>query len=209
MLIWGSRSKAHTTEMGRFYCPECDGYRQYELKHAKQYFTLYFIRTFPTEDLGEYVECCSCKSTFKKSVLDYDPEKQEDEMKTLYLSATLDIIVNVAIANKNIEEIDIVGLTLCFQRITNLTLEKDMLMETIQRVKHGDHSIQDVARSIAPYLNDAGKEAILRAAIEMAKTYGSVDSTRLQILHQLSDDLLLPRTYSNGIFSEEEVARRY
>ena len=208
MLIWGSRSHAHTTEGGRFYCPECGGYRQYELKHAKQYFTLYFIRTFPTEDLGEYVECSSCQTTYKKSILDHDPDKQEEEMRTLYLSATLDIIVNVAITNKNIEDIDIRGITLCFQRATNITIEKDILMKTIQRVKHSDHSIQAVARSVAPYLNDDGKEAILRASIEMAKSYGSIDSVRLKILHELADALLLPKAYSNGIFSEEDVAKR-
>ncbi len=208
MIIWGSRSKAHTTEMGRFYCPECDGYRQYELKNAKQYFTLYFIRIFPTSDLGEYVECCSCKSTFKKSVLDHDPEKQAEEMKTLYLSATLDIIVNVAISNKNIEEIDLGGITTCFHRLTNIMLEKDILMEAIQRVKHSDHSTKEVARSVSPYLSDNGKEAILRASIEMAKSYGSIDCLSLEMLHELADDLLLPKAYSKGIFAEEDIARK-
>ena len=46
MIIWGSRSKASTKESGRFYCPHCQGHRQYELKHSKQYFTLYFIQYF-------------------------------------------------------------------------------------------------------------------------------------------------------------------
>ena len=69
MIIWGSRSKASTKESGRFYCPHCQGHRQYELKHSKQYFTLYFVRTFPIQDHGEYVECTSCKTTYDKKIL--------------------------------------------------------------------------------------------------------------------------------------------
>ena len=208
MLIWGSRSKAHTKKTGRFYCPECDGYRQYELKHAKQYFTLYFIRTFPTEDLGEYVECCACKSTFKTSILEHDPEKKAEEFKQLYLSATLDIIVNVAIDNRNIEDVDIGNIILCFQRATNLQIEKDHLLETIQRVKHSDFSVQEIARSISPYLSDNGKESILRAAIEIGKSNGPIDNLQLPILLQLADDLLLPKAYSKAIFIEEDIIRQ-
>ena len=81
MIIWGSKGRTFTEKNGEFYCPECNGYKNYEYKKVKKYFTLYFVPLFPIEDLGEYIECGSCKSTFKKNVLDHDPKREQEKIR--------------------------------------------------------------------------------------------------------------------------------
>lgn len=69
MIIFGSRARHITIGEGQFYCPQCNTKRDYLHKKAKRYFTLYFIPLIPLDELGEYVECQTCKVTFKPEVL--------------------------------------------------------------------------------------------------------------------------------------------
>jgi zinc-ribbon family len=69
MIIFGMGSKHKKIGEGDFYCPHCRGRQYYFHKKAKRYFTLYFIPLIPLNDLGEFIECQTCKSTFSMEVL--------------------------------------------------------------------------------------------------------------------------------------------
>ena len=73
MIIWGWKARTKTISSGTFHCPACDGHRAYSLIQIARWFTLYFIPLFKTKDLGEYVECGTCKETYKTRVLGYQP----------------------------------------------------------------------------------------------------------------------------------------
>jgi zinc-ribbon family len=78
VVIWGSRGKEIELSHGEFYCPACDNKRLYVHKRLAKYFTLYFIPLFQTDNLGEYVECKTCRQQFKPEVLTYElPSKYE------------------------------------------------------------------------------------------------------------------------------------
>ena len=70
MIIWGSKGKEKTMAKGQFLCPRCRCLRPYEHKKVSKYFTLYFIPLFETKNLGEYIECQVCGSTWKPEVLE-------------------------------------------------------------------------------------------------------------------------------------------
>ena len=67
MIICGNKPRTVTENSGNFYCPECNDYKACSFKKVKNYFTLYLIPIFPTNDLSEYIECSDCKSTFKEN----------------------------------------------------------------------------------------------------------------------------------------------
>jgi hypothetical protein len=69
MVIWGSRTREAEIEEGDFYCPSCRTWRRYEKKRVSKYFTLYFIRLLKTSDIGEYVECQVCHTTYTPDVV--------------------------------------------------------------------------------------------------------------------------------------------
>ena len=75
IFIFGTRGREVKAGEGRFHCPQCEGERGYRLMKVKNYFTLFFIPIFPFSELGEYVECDTCKGTYKTGVLEETPEK--------------------------------------------------------------------------------------------------------------------------------------
>jgi hypothetical protein len=83
MIIWGSKARMKTIGKGQFHCPTCRQQRAYEQKIAKRYFTLYFIPLFPIGDLGEFVECQTCRVTFKPEVLNLKPPKPQPNVAEL------------------------------------------------------------------------------------------------------------------------------
>jgi hypothetical protein len=84
MIIWGSRPITSTISSGMFACPECKRNAAYEKKRARRFFTLYFIPLFPTDNLGEWIECGRCRSKFKEGVLQNRlPQSDIDRMQAL------------------------------------------------------------------------------------------------------------------------------
>jgi hypothetical protein len=73
MIIWGSRGQEKDVASGQFYCPHCDGHKPYIRKRVAQYFTVFFIPLFESENLGEYIECQSCHEKYKPEILNYKP----------------------------------------------------------------------------------------------------------------------------------------
>jgi len=69
MIIWGSKGRIKTIAEGQFLCPRCRAVKPYIHKQIGKYFTLYFIPLFQTENVGEYLECQSCFTTFDPKVL--------------------------------------------------------------------------------------------------------------------------------------------
>jgi len=207
MLIWGSKAKAKKESEGEFYCPECQDYCQYEAKTVKQYFTLYFIPTFPTDDLGGYVECQSCKSTFNKSVLENDPKKRQMQIQALYVEAAKDILVFIAMSDGKVDTSEIKNISECFQNITNHQINKDEILKTVDKIEKNKFTIQQIAESVSPYLNNNGREKILRAAIMIAKSDRKIAKKELDAIHELTLYLDIPKAYANGIFEEEKIKK--
>jgi len=76
MIIWGWRTLTSTVFRGTFFCPDCAQQRPYSRRRMRRFFTLYFIPLFPTKTLGEYIECDACTSTYKETVLEYQPSRE-------------------------------------------------------------------------------------------------------------------------------------
>jgi hypothetical protein len=70
MIIFGSKGQQKEIAQGTFYCPKCNDIRPYKQKRASKYFTLYFIPLFETKNLGEFVECQACRTTFDPKILE-------------------------------------------------------------------------------------------------------------------------------------------
>ena len=136
------------------------------------------------------------------------PERNKKKIRSLYFSATKDVMVSVALADGKVEEAEIKEIMDCFEKITSFKLEKDMVLETIDEIREHKYTVSQIASSISPYLNDMGKETVLRSAIAIAKSDGIVQGQELKMLHSLADDLLLPKAYANGIFTEESIEKK-
>ena len=65
MRVRGRRITSTTISSGRFHCPNEEANRPYQLREAREWFTLL---SAPVKDLGvisEYVQCDSCGLTYQ------------------------------------------------------------------------------------------------------------------------------------------------
>jgi hypothetical protein len=76
MIIWGSKGRQMKLGSGDFNCPKCQAKRPYNHMRSTLYFTLYFIPLFRMRNLGEYIECQTCKQGFQMEILQYEPPTQ-------------------------------------------------------------------------------------------------------------------------------------
>jgi len=73
MIIWGTKGREKEIGTGTFYCPRCDTQKPYTRKKVSKYFTLFFIPLFEIKELGEYLQCSECNTTYKPEVLNFSP----------------------------------------------------------------------------------------------------------------------------------------
>jgi len=83
VIIWGFRAIKKKIAEGTFFCPREQGDRAYVHKSARRFFTLFFIPLIPLNDLGEFVECTSCKNTFYPDVLKGKTAAQMQDVSTI------------------------------------------------------------------------------------------------------------------------------
>ena len=76
MIIWGTKGQEKEIGTGTFYCPRCDTQKPYIHKVVSRYFTLFFIPLLKIKELGEYLQCGGCNTTFKPEVLQIEPLSQ-------------------------------------------------------------------------------------------------------------------------------------
>src|SRR4051794_1268302 len=69
LLIFGVRVRSRSVGAGTFHCPSCGGDRAYSHKHARRWFTLFFVPLIPMKEIGEFVQCETCKKGFQTDVL--------------------------------------------------------------------------------------------------------------------------------------------
>src|SRR5687768_7917347 len=107
LIIFGTRGVTTSAARGDFHCPSCDRKCGYDHKRVRRFFTLYFIPIIPLDVLGEYVECDSCKSTFKPEVLSFDPAKEDAAFEAEFHAAVKRVMVLMMLADGKIDDEEI------------------------------------------------------------------------------------------------------
>ncbi len=73
LILFGTKGRRKVERSGLFMCPKCGLERCYQLISIKEWFTLFFVPILPTannEEMEEFVECGTCKSTYDTDVLE-------------------------------------------------------------------------------------------------------------------------------------------
>ncbi len=201
-VVFGTRGVTSTSDRGRFHCPQCGGDQDYARKKVRRFFTLFWIPVLPLGRLGEYVECSMCAGTFEPAVLERDGGAPLHEFEALYKRMVRELMVRMLLADGRVEEPELEVIGRIYPKLTGETIDRAQLEGEVERVREEDGEPLGAVRASAPFLNDMGREALIRAALLVAGADGDLDATELEFLGELASDLGVSRGRLRDILEE-------
>ncbi|GAA3803801.1 zinc-ribbon domain-containing protein [Cellulomonas soli] len=92
-IIWGWRAVMEVLGLGLFHCPTCQQDREYRHVRPRRWFTLFFVPVIPLQRLEPFVECTTCKGTYREAVLEIPTTEQLEHQLGLATRAALAHVV--------------------------------------------------------------------------------------------------------------------
>ena len=206
LIIFGTRGVTYGSGEGEFYCPDCGSQRPYAQKRVRRFFTLYFIPLIPLDLLGEYVECKQCTSTYKTGILDLVPGKSDAEEEAEFRKATRRVLVLMMLADGKVEASEVDAIIEIIGKLEKREVARDEIDAEMNAARAAPQEIGEYCRSMAGYLNDQGREMVVRAAYAVASADGHFDTTEKEALAKIAGALNLSRAHFSGLLAELQGA---
>ena len=199
MIIFGTRGITTTPEKGNFHCPSCSATQNYALKRVRRFFTLYFIPVIPLDKLGEYVECLSCKDTYKSNVLEYDPQRNAQETEAEYHRAIKEVMIHMLLADGVVDDAEVKTAADIYQKIAGKPVGEEALRGEIARVQSSGEPMSERLSRLQGSLNDEGKELVLKAALYVAMADGEFQPEEQALLADAGASLGMTNAHIQGV----------
>jgi tellurite resistance protein len=202
LIIFGTRGVTYGSEGGQFFCPDCEGKESYLHKKVRRVFTLYFIPLIPLDMLGEYIECQKCTSTYKITILAYDPQQASDAEEAEFQKAMRRVLVLMMLADGVIEESEIEAIQTILGKLEDREITRAEVEAEIARAQAESNDIQAYCKGMAGYLNDSGREMVVKAAILVAGADGKFDDSERYALAGIASALNMSRAHFRGLIND-------
>jgi uncharacterized tellurite resistance protein B-like protein len=202
VIIFGTRGVTGTVRRGEFHCPECGCRRPYAHKRVRRFFTLYFIPLIPLDKLSEYVECQRCRTSFKLEVLSFDPEADAAQLEDQFRQAVRQAMAAVAVADGHVERIELAAMRRVCAEVFQQELAEAELEEAIAEARAKGNGLGAWLRSLAPHLNDQGKELVIRAALAVATADGAIHERESTVIGTIAQALHVSQAHLRGLVAE-------
>lgn len=201
LLIWGFKGRSKTIASGVFFCPREGGDRNYEHKQAKRWFTFFFIPLIPLNDLGDFVECTSCKSTYYPSVLEGKTVGEIEDVSTI---AIRHVVVSMLKADGHVDDREKEAALAVVARFASTPYGPNDLDDDLRSLSVSD--LTDNLEELGAILNEHGRENVLTAAVYLAGSDGHVDPSELVVARDIGKALSMSGAHIEGTV-QQELAR--
>ncbi|MGH9209921.1 MAG: hypothetical protein ACRD2C_04475 [Acidimicrobiales bacterium] len=197
IVIWGWRVRFTTLMEGMFFCPTCGGDRGFARKQGRNWFTLFFIPLIPLARTGdEFVQCATCDSAFKPSVLQ--------------LPTSADLAENLVAATRE-------AIAWLLRTVPPGPAAVGTALEILSRSANrpwaeaelrADVAGLDVSHlpnrlaALAGVLNEHGKETFLAGCTRVAAADGPVTDQERQLLHNVAASLTMTPAHAHGVIAQ-------
>ena len=202
LIIFGTRGVTYSAGRGDFHCPGCDARRPYEHKRVRRFITLYFIPIIPLDVIGDYVECQHCRDTYKPDVLSYDPSAGRKLFEAEFHAAVKRVMVLMMMADGEIYEEEIETIRQVFGKLSRREVGRDEVDAEVAAAKSEGRGLRPYLASVAPNLNDTGKELVVKAAFCVAAADGKVTDEETALLAELAAALEMSKAHFKGAIAE-------
>ena len=199
MIIFGTQGITYSKGSGDFHCPECQSKLPYRHKRVRRFFTLYFIPLIPLDLHGEYIECQHCRGTFRIEVLDLDPDAAAAEFEAEFHHTVKRVMVQMMLADGAIDDQEVQVIREVYGKLTNSEMSDEDVRSEIGRVEREEQDIATSLAQCAGYLNDDGKEIVVRAAFLVAAADGEFHDDEQALLATIGQSLGMSAAHLNGV----------
>jgi hypothetical protein len=200
MIIYGWTTLKSTKETGQFHCPQCRSSQGYHWKKANRFFTLYFIPLIPLGSAGEYIECLSCRGSYKTEVLSYDPG---GDQQTRFAAVRRMLVLTMANAGKTGPE-NINALCDAYSRITGDSAMDQEIRTELWQAQEAKADLATFARQQSTDLSVDGKGVVLQTAIEVLSPQHQLNEQDRRTLRQLGQGLGLATDWVESTISPNQ-----
>ncbi len=199
MIIFGMRGITRTHAKGVFNCPGCRSSQNYGHKKVRRFFTLYFIPVIPLKELGEYVECESCKDTYHTRVLMHTSPTSAQEFEAEYHRAITKVMIHVLLADGVINDTEVDMVCRIYQQLTRNEIDRNLILTEINRIQNSNENFHGALQSLQGSLNDRGKELVLVSALHVAMADGEFQQAEKQMIQSIGIAMGMTPSHVNGV----------
>ncbi len=200
-ILFGADASPASVGHGEFYCPECMARRTYRRTRVGRRLWL-FGAALPAGRYGEYVECDECRSTFRPEVLAYDAAERTPSAIGEYQRAMLRILALMVAADGLIREQEIVAVQQIFQGVAGKALSAEAVVTEVQDARSSPTTAARFLARVVGYLNDYGKEQVIRAAALVSCSDGELHEHEAAVVRRLGGVLRLSADQVEDILEE-------
>jgi len=198
VIIFGWKVVKKKLGTGVFFCPREGGDRNYTHRSARRWFHLFFIPIIPLNQLGDYVECSSCRNTYYPNVLKGKTAAQIQDVSTI---AIRHVVVSMLLADGQIDPrereagVTVVG-RFASHPYSMADLENDLANVQVS-------NLTDSLEELGAILNEHGKENVLTAAVYLAGADGHADRTEIDVARQIGKAMTMSGAHIEGTIQQE------
>jgi tellurite resistance protein len=202
VIIFGTKGVTKRLDAGTFTCPECGSPQNYEHKKVERYGHIYWIPLLPMGEAADYVECQGCKGTFRSQVLSPEYQQPDVLIRAEYENAIRRVMVLMMLADGSIADEEVQTIKKIHEALTENQLTAGDIRDEVAVARREEESIVAYLQRIEPYVNNQGKELILKAAIHVAMADGDFDEEEVKLLLTITACLGLTAAHLKGVMAE-------
>ena len=183
-LLFPTGPAPRPTERGTFRCPACNGPHPYTRVVVGRVVRFFAIQ-LPAGTYGEYVECGTCLATFRPSALAFHDRHGESDIQAEYERALRRVLALLVVSDGHIDDAEITTVQRVYAAVTGSQLSRAEVVGEAKEVAEHPTSAARYLGEVVGYLNDRGKEQVLRGAALVIGADGHVHDSEAEVVRRL------------------------
>jgi uncharacterized tellurite resistance protein B-like protein len=190
-LLFPTSHSERTTDRGSFSCPSCRSTREFRRVVVGRVVRVFAMR-LPAGVYGEYVECADCLATFRPAALVWGASGAPDHLAAEYERALLRVLALLVISDGHIDPAEVATVQRIFAAVTGHELQRDAVIAEAREAAAAPSTAARFLAGVVGFLNDHGREQILRGAAMVTGADGRVHHSEAEVVRRLGAVLQLP-----------------
>jgi uncharacterized tellurite resistance protein B-like protein len=150
-----------------------------------------FAIQLPAGIYGEYIECGTCLSTYRPAVLAFDAGEERAGIAAEYERALRRVLALLVISDGHIHDAEISAVQRVYAAVTGTQLSRAAVIAEAREVAEHPTSAARYLSQVVGYLNDHGKEQVLRGAALVVGADGHVHAAEADLVRRLGSVMQL------------------